>query len=137
MMRKLLAAFAIICILAAMPAAADTQGSLFVNLTTDESHRVDMAMAFSKAMMERNHPLVVWLNDKAVFIASKEHAGKVVEQQKMLSALMSKGATVIACPMCMKHYGVKEADLIEGVKVGNPDLTGDLLFKEDSKTLTW
>jgi sulfur relay (sulfurtransferase) complex TusBCD TusD component (DsrE family) len=120
-----------------MPAAADTHGSLFVNLTTDESHRADMAMGFSKAMMERDHPVVVWLNDKGVFIASKEHAGKFAEQQKMLSALMSKGATVIACPMCMKHYGVKEADLIEGVKVGNPDLTGDLLFKEDSKALTW
>ena len=137
MMRKLLAAFAIICALAAMPAAADTHGSLFVNLTTDESHRADMAMAFSKAMMERDHPVVVWLNDKGVLIASKEHAGKFAEQQKMLSALMSKGATVIACPMCMKHYGVKEVDLIEGVKVGNPDLTGDLLFKEDTKTLTW
>lgn len=137
MMQKLLAAFAIICALAAMPAAADTHGSLFVNLTTDESHRADMAMAFSKAMMERDHPVVVWLNDKGVFIASKEHAGKFAEQQKMLSALMSKGATVIACPMCMKHYGVKEAELIEGVKVGNPDLTGDLLFKEDTKTLTW
>lgn len=120
-----------------MPAAADTHGSLFVNLTTNESHRADMVMAFSKAMMERNHPLVVWFNDKAVFIASKERAGKFVEQQKMLSALMSKGATVIASPMCMKHYGVKDADLIEGVKVGNPDLTGDLLFKEDTKILTW
>jgi sulfur relay (sulfurtransferase) complex TusBCD TusD component (DsrE family) len=137
MMRKLLAAFAIVCALAAIPAAADTHGSLFVNLTTDESHRADMAMAFSKAMIERDHPVVVWLNDKGVFIASKEHAGKFAEQQKMLSALMSKGATVIACPMCMKHYGVKDVDLIEGVKVGNPDLTGDLLFKEDTKTLTW
>jgi sulfur relay (sulfurtransferase) complex TusBCD TusD component (DsrE family) len=137
MMRKLLAAFAIVCALAAIPAAADTHGSLFVNLTTDESHRADMAMAFSKAMMERDHPVVVWLNDKGVFIASKEHAGKFAEQQKMLSALIGKGAIVIACPMCMKHYGVKDVDLIEGVKVGNPDLTGDLLFKEDTKTLTW
>jgi predicted peroxiredoxin len=136
-MMKLFAAFAIICALAAMPAAADTHGSLFVNLTTDESHRADMAMAFSKAMMERDHPVVVWLNDKGVFIASKEHAGKFAEQQKMLSALMSKGVIVIACPMSMKHYGVKEADLIEAVKVGDPDLTGDLLFKEDTKTLTW
>jgi sulfur relay (sulfurtransferase) complex TusBCD TusD component (DsrE family) len=136
MMQKLLAAFAIVFALA-MPAAAGTYGSLFVNLTTDESHRADMAMAFSRAMMERDHPVVVWLNDKGVLIASKEHAGKFAEQQKMLSALIGKGATVIACPMCMKHYEVKEADLIEGVKVGNPDLTSDLLFKEDAKTLTW
>lgn len=137
MMRTILAVFAVLTLLATAPVSADPGGSLFVNLTTDEAHRADMAMAFSKAMMERHHPLVVWLNDKGVLLASKEHAGKFAEQQKMLSALMSKGAIVIACPMCMKHHGVKEAELIEGVKVGNPDLTGDLLFKEDTKTLTW
>lgn len=35
---------------------------------------------------------------------------------------MKAGGTVIVCPMCMKHYGVTEADLIAGVKVGNPEL---------------
>jgi hypothetical protein len=29
----------------------------------------------------------------------------------------------------MKHYGIKESDLIEGIKVGNPDLTGAALFQ--------
>jgi hypothetical protein len=37
----------------------------------------------------------------------------------------------------MKHYGVADTDLIEGAKVGNPDLTSSLLFKDDSQTLTW
>jgi hypothetical protein len=50
---------------------------------------------------------------------------------------MARGATVIACPVCMKHYGVKDGDLIAGVKVGNPDMTSALLFKEDTKTLSW
>ena len=137
MMRKLLPAFTVICALVAIPAAADTAGLLFVNLTTDESHRADMAMAFSRGMMERGHPVVIWLNDKGVLIAAQEHAGKFAPQQETLAALMNDGATVIACPMCMKHYDVEETDLIEGVQVGNPDLTGDLLFKEDTKTLTW
>lgn len=39
--------------------------------------------------------------------------------------------------MCMKHYGVKEADLIDGAKVSNPDLVGGALFKDNTKTLTW
>lgn len=50
---------------------------------------------------------------------------------------MSKGATVLICPMCMKHYGVKEADLLSGLKVGKPELTGGALFKDNTKTLTW
>ena len=63
--------------------------------------------------------------------------GKFAEQQKMLSELMTKGASVIACPVCMKHYGVKDGDLMDGVKVGNPDMTSALLFKDGTQTLTW
>jgi len=137
MIRKLLATFAVIGVLFSLPAFADDHGSLFVNLTTDEGHRAEMAMVFSKHMMERGHPVTIWLNDKGVFLAAKEHAGKFADQQKMLGELIAKGATVIACPFCMKHYGVKDADLLEDVKVGNPDLTSSLLFKDDTKTLTW
>mgnify|MGYP002737594777 CR=1 FL=1 len=136
-MRTILAVFAMLALLAATPTSADTGGSLFVNLTTDENHRADMAMGFAKAMMERGHPLTVWLNDKGVLLASREHVGKFAEQQKMLSELMTKGATIIACPVCMKHYGVKDGDLIDGVKVGNPDMTSALLFKDGNQTLTW
>ena len=50
---------------------------------------------------------------------------------------MSKGATVLICPLCMKHYGVKESDLLPGLKVGNPELTGSALFKDNAKALTW
>jgi sulfur relay (sulfurtransferase) complex TusBCD TusD component (DsrE family) len=137
MLRNLITAIALICALAATPALADTHDSLFVNLTTDEPHRADMAMAFAKSMMERNHPVTIWLNDKGVFLASKEQSGPFGNQQKTLSALMGMGATVIVCPMCMAHYGVKEADLISGAKVGNPDHTSALLFREGTKTLTW
>lgn len=39
--------------------------------------------------------------------------------------------------MCMKHYDVKESDLLDGVKVGNPQLTGGALFRDNTKTLSW
>ena len=137
MVRNIFTIFAVLALLAAAPTSADTGGSLFVNLTSDESHRADMAMEFSKAILERGHAVTVWLNDKSVLLASKEHAGKFADQQKMLTDLMAKGTTVIACPVCMKYYGVKDGDLIAGVKVGNPDMTSALLFKEDTKTLSW
>jgi intracellular sulfur oxidation DsrE/DsrF family protein len=55
----------------------------------------------------------------------------------MLTAFVKDGATVIVCPMCMKHYGIKEADLIDGMKIGNPELTGGALFQDGTKTLSW
>lgn len=136
-MRKCLAVFALLVLLVAPPAFAYDEGSLFVNLTTDEPHRASMALRFSEAMMERGHPLAIWLNDKGVLLAAKDQADKLGEQQKALATMIEKGATVLVCPYCMKHYGVAEADLIDGAKLGNPDLTGGLLFKDDTRTLSW
>ena len=119
------------------PALAGDADPLFINLISDDAHRADMAISFGKNQLERSHPLTIFLNDKGVFIGSKENAAKFAPHQKMLGELMSKGATVLICPMCMKHYGIKEADLLPGVKVGNPDLTGSFLFKDDTQTLTW
>ena len=39
--------------------------------------------------------------------------------------------------MCMEHYSVKADDLIKGIQIGEPELTGGQLFKEDTNTLTW
>lgn len=135
--RSLFAALALVAICATAPARADEHGSLFVNMTSDDAHRANMAFAFSKAQLERGHPVTIWLNDKGVFVASKGAADKLGEPQSALKALMASGAQVIACPMCMKHYGVKESDLLDGIKTGNPEMTGAALFKDDAKALTW
>jgi sulfur relay (sulfurtransferase) complex TusBCD TusD component (DsrE family) len=119
------------------PVLAGGADPLFVNLTTDDAHRANMAITFGKGQLERGHPLTIFLNDKGVFIGSKTHAAKFADHQKALGELMSKGAVVLICPMCMKHYGVQEADVLPGVKVGNPELTGRALFKDNTKTLTW
>ena len=116
--------------------AGDTD-PLFINLTSDDTHRVTMALTFGKSQLERGHPLTIFLNDKGVVIAAKAQAAKYAEQQKTLAELMKAGAMVIVCPMCIKHYGIQETDLLPGVKVGQPDLTGGQLFKDNTKTLTW
>jgi sulfur relay (sulfurtransferase) complex TusBCD TusD component (DsrE family) len=137
MLRKLFLAFALIGVLAAMPAAAEGPGSLFVNLTSDDDHRANMAITFSKGQLERGHPVTIFLNDRGVFVGTKSNTEKFKGQQQALAELMAKDAVVIVCPFCAKHYGIDAADLIEGAKVGNPDLTGSYLFKEDTKTMTW
>ena len=119
------------------PALAGDTDPLFVNMTTDDAHRANMAITFGKYQLERGHPLTIFLNDKGVFVGSKAHAAKYAEHQKVLGELMGKGAAVIACPMCMKHYGVETADLLPGIQVGKPELTGAALFKDGTRTMSW
>jgi predicted peroxiredoxin len=110
---------------------------LFVNLISGPtSHRADMALTFSDLVLKRGHPVTIFLNDEGVKLAAKSDAG-AAKGRDALGKLMKAGATVIACPYCMKHYGVKESDLLEGVKVGNPELTQGELFKPNTRTLTW
>lgn len=135
-MLTLLAALSLLPGVTNLAHAGDTD-PLFANVTTDDAHRANMALTFSKAQFERKHPLTIFLNDRGVFLASRGHSEKFKQHQDVLQALAKNGATVIVCPMCMKHYGVKQEDLIDGAKVGNPDLTGPALFKDGTKTLTW
>lgn len=110
---------------------------LFVNLISDNPHRATMGIGFGSAQLDRGHPLTVFLNDRAVALASKANAAKYPEQQKMLTELLSKGATVLVCPMCLRHYGFQQADLLPGMKLGSPELTGGALFQRNSRTMTW
>jgi sulfur relay (sulfurtransferase) complex TusBCD TusD component (DsrE family) len=134
---RLLVAFALVLFGAAQPTLAGDTDPLFVNLTTDDAHRANMGVTFGKNQFERGHPLTVFLNDKGVLIGTTANAAKYADHQKTLADLMAKGAVVLICPMCMKHYGVKESDLLPGVKIGSPEVTGAALFKDNTQTLTW
>ena len=126
-----------VLVLLASPAFAGAKDPLFINLTSDDSHRALMAISFGQAQMERGHALTVYLNDKAVLVASKKNAAQFAEQQKLLSGIAAKGGTVLVCPMCSKKFGVAEADFITGAKLTSPDITGPALFKDNTKTLSW
>lgn len=121
----------------AMPSAAEAKDPLFINLTSDDPHRANMAITFGANQSGRGHPLTIFLNDKGVLVGAKANASRYGEQQKKLADLMARGATVLVCPMCMKHYGVAEADLLAGAKTASPEATGAALFRDGTRTLTW
>jgi sulfur relay (sulfurtransferase) complex TusBCD TusD component (DsrE family) len=135
-MKKLLTLSCLMLALSGSAYAGDAD-PLFINMTSDDGHRATMAIVFGAKQHARGHALSIFLNDKGVLVGSKAHAKKFGDQQKDLLDAMSKGATVLICPMCMKKYGVKEADLLPGIKVGSPEVTGAALFKDNGKTLTW
>lgn len=142
-MRKLIVlALALVTALAAFaPAArlafADDDAPLFVNLTTDEPHRATMALGFAKKQLERGHPVTVFLNDRGVMLAAKANAEKFLGHQRAIAEMKASGARIVICPMCMEHYGLSADGLVDGIETGNPDLTGSLLFEDDTKTLNW
>lgn len=124
-------------LLCSASAFAGGKDPLFINLTSDDSHRALMAIGFGQAQMQRGHPLTVYLNDKAVLVASKKNTAQYAEQQKLLAEIAAKGGTVLVCPMCSKKFGVPEADFVSGAKLTSPDITGPALFKDNTKTLSW
>ena len=120
------------------PAASATGADpLFINMTTDDPHRANMALSFGMKQLDLGHPLTVFLNDKGVYVGSTANADKYAEQQQAIATLLEKGAVVYSCPMCMQHYGINEADLLPDILVSNPDAIGKALFMEGTKTLTW
>jgi intracellular sulfur oxidation DsrE/DsrF family protein len=110
---------------------------LFVNMTTDDDYRSSLAIAVSKAMFERGHPLTIFFNDRGILVTAKQNGEKFKEQQATLTELTAAGAMLIACPKCMKHYHIEASDLLAGITVGNAQVTGDALFKANTRTLSW
>lgn len=110
---------------------------LFVNMTTEDPPRARMGLIFALHQLERGHPLTVFLNDRGVFLASRPDAARYGEHQKLLAELLAKGATLMVCTMCIRHYGVAEANLVEGARLSGPDLMEATLFRPDTRTLSW
>lgn len=117
--------------------SAGSNDPLFINLSTDDANRSAMALNFGKHHFTNGHPLTIFLNDKAVMLGVKAGADKFASQQKEISELIAKGGLVIMCPMCLKNAGFSESDLLPGVKMGGAHVTGEALFKDGTKTMSW
>jgi sulfur relay (sulfurtransferase) complex TusBCD TusD component (DsrE family) len=138
MLKKLFKLLVLAFVLIASPSAFSAANDpLFINLSTDEVSRTSMAINFGKHHFSSGHPLTIFLNDKAVILGVKVGSSKYHEQQQALSEAITAGALVIMCPICLKQAGYSESDLIAGVKLGGPKLTGDALFKDGTKTMSW
>jgi sulfur relay (sulfurtransferase) complex TusBCD TusD component (DsrE family) len=116
---------------------AGANDPLFVNLSSDEPMRASMAIQFGKHHFANGYPLTIFLTDKAVNLGVKAGSGQFAEQQQLISEIVASGALVIMCPICLKQRGFTEGDLITGVKLGGPKMTGDALFRDGTKTISW
>ena len=147
--KRLISLFVFLFVLGTAPVASaeEVEGGLFVNLTTDDTWAAAKAILFAheKVLKRGYKPVAIWLNVRAIYLADKKRAshvhGLMKEQgrsiQDMLQAFIADGGMVIACMACSKAAGLTEADFIDGVQMGNPDLVTGLLFDPKVKTLSW
>jgi sulfur relay (sulfurtransferase) complex TusBCD TusD component (DsrE family) len=132
------------CFLLLGPAQAEEDKSmgLFINLSSFNTGQAGHALQLAGKMMKRGHPVTIFLNHKAVLYASKSApqgtypmSGQTLRD--MLAGLMKDGAKVIVCQVCAKMSGVPAADLIDGAKLGNPDLVSADLFDPHYRVISW
>jgi sulfur relay (sulfurtransferase) complex TusBCD TusD component (DsrE family) len=146
--RSILAVFMLAMVLFTGSAiAADTKGGLFINLTTDDTWAATKAIMFAhqKVLKAGHKPVAIWLNVRAIYLADKKRASHVhglmreknVSIQDMLQGFIKDGGVVIACGACSKAAGLTQADYIDGIKMGSPDLVMGILFDPNVKTLSW
>lgn len=123
-------------------AQTEPQERLFVNVTTDDLNTAAMAINFATRILnERGTAVTIFLNVNAVRLVDMNipeatHPGGMTPRQ-MLAAFMEAGGEVIVCPMCMQNVGgMVETDLMEGVQVGNSELTWGRLFGDAGENVT-
>ena len=77
-MNVLYTALIALLVFVALPTAtfADADDPLFVNLTTDETHRARMALVFASRQQQLGRPIVVFLNERGVLLGSTKNSDK-------------------------------------------------------------
>ncbi len=119
-------------------AFAGAKDPLFISVTTDDDYRSTLATnVIGKRMAELGHPLTLFFSDRGILVISKANGEKFKVQQTALAELAKAGATLIACPSCMKHYSISESNLLDGIKVGTPPMLSDALSQANTRTLVW
>jgi hypothetical protein len=72
-----------------------------------------------------------------VLVAAKSSSEQYPGCSGIFEDVIKKAATVSICSGCMSFYGVEEKDIFPGIKQADPDLVGNALFRNNTKTLSW
>jgi predicted peroxiredoxin len=123
-------------------AIADEHETIFYNVTTDEAWSAGMALGQANSALDNGYRVVIFLNVRGVFIASKRfntdtNAAAGVSLRDQLKAAMDKGAQVIICPMCLSKVGMTMDDVIDGVVKGGPDTTMKAMTADDTVVISY
>ena len=104
--------------------AEENRDGVFIHVThgVDNPHRVLMALSMATIMCE-DHDVLVYFDIKGIQAVLKDADNLTYahfdSSKKMLAALSKQGATLMACPGCLKAAGKTKDDLAPGVQVAD------------------
>ena len=106
---------------------------LLITLTAHENDANNVTIAFTMGLnaTEKGHKTVILLLSHAVSLAEKGYADKIdigepfKPIKELLPAYLAAGGRITVCSACMKHNGVDETKLINGVEVVTADFVVD------------
>ena len=130
-------ALALLAGAALTPARASGAEPLFIHLSTDDAHRTAAGLTFGQHQQQDGHPLTIFLSDRGALLAARAHAERYAAPQRLLAELMQQGATVLVVPLSLKHYGVREDELLPGLQLSYRKLSGAALFRPETRVLGW
>jgi predicted peroxiredoxin len=140
--RRVVLALVLLSVAVVVPVSAEDQKTIFYNVTTDEAWSAGMALGQANKALEAGYQVVIFLNVRGVFIASKTfvtdtNGASGQSMQEMLKAAMAKGAQAIICPMCLGKAGMTMNDVIEGVVKGGPDVTMKAMTADNTVVISY
>lgn len=102
------------------------RAAILINVTTSDIDQVMMALRTADNVLDHKKKVTVYLNVEGVqnaWAGAPQNVHAITGQtvQQALADLISRGATVAVCQMCMNRYGITEGELIPGAVLSNPD----------------
>ena len=142
MKKTVLTLIVLLFLLTTQSLLAGEKKTIFYNITSDDTWAAGMALGQANKALDSGYKVVIFLNVRGVYLASKSFNSDIaiassMSLQDMLKGAMKKGATAIICPMCMKKAGITQDDLIEGIVKGGPDVTLKAMTADDTVVISY
>lgn len=118
-------------------ATAEPKVRMFINLSSVDPHRAALAMFIATSQAEAGVPVTMLLTIDAVRIAVKTPHPSLALERADLDNAMKSGVNVIVNPRSLMYHAIADADLMDGVKKGNPKLLRETLSQPNTVTLSW
>lgn len=106
--------------------AQPPRDGVFVHISRgyDDPHRLLMGLNLA-SMMAESRDVLVYFDIKAVEVLLKDAEDVTFAHfpsaRTLLQKLRERGATLMACPGCLKVIGKTKDDLLEGVEIAEKD----------------
>lgn len=118
MISRILRIMTVLAVIALPLSALAAKEPIYINLATNDPVKVSMALDAGRQYAEKGHPIVIYLNDKAVLLGVEVKSRDVSKEQEAIRQAIANGATVIICPTCLEDHGFTRINLVKGVVLG-------------------